>query len=82
MRAADCSLWDGGQTPQLGVTVRDAGGVDASPDGTLVVPRLQAMSRAYGEPLSRDFSSGPVAETPQSQYRGPGFDSCSIPSWS
>ena len=52
------------------------------PKGTLVVPRLQTISRAYGEPLSRDFSSGPVAETPQSQYRGPRFDSCSIPSWS
>ena len=44
-------------------------------EGTLVVPRLQAKTRAYNEPLSRDFSGGPVAKTPHSQYRGPGFDS-------
>ena len=62
---------------QLGVRVRDARGGDAPhpPEGTLVVPRLQAMSRAYKEPLSRDFSGGPVAKTPHSQHRGPGFSS-------
>lgn len=72
-RRSDSSTWGEGER------CRRCG---RPPEGTLVVPRLQAMSRAYREPLSRDFSGGPVAETPHSQYRGPRFDSGSIPSWS
>lgn len=54
--SAGCSLWDGGQTPQLEVRMRDAGGVDAPP------PR-RAPLWCQGSKLLAGLTGSPCPET-------------------